>query len=150
MRSLLTAVLIVLPVFAVAKAAYIQVDHVWSRPVPAGGTGVVYLTITNQGAADVLTAVSSPVATKSDLYESFDDHGVMKMRRVINIPVTSGRNVTFAPGGYHIMLTSLKQALVGGTIFPVTLSFAYAGQVTAMASVQNAGVAVPTRHHGGK
>ena len=52
--------------------------------------------------------------------------------------------MTLAPGGYHIMLTGLKQPLKQGDSFPVTLSFAKAGQVTATATVAKAG-----RHHAG-
>src|SRR5581483_4449831 len=102
-------------------------------------TGVVYLTVTDSGAPNVLTGVSSPVAAKADLHESFDDHGVMKMRPVSQLPVSQGKPVTLKPGGYHIMLMGLKQPLTAGSTFPVTLTFANGGAVTAMAAVQKAG-----------
>jgi periplasmic copper chaperone A len=57
--------------------------------------------------------------------------------------------MTFAPGGYHIMLMGLKQALVAGTTFPVTLTFAKAGEVTATVSVQKVTATMPTMDHGG-
>ena len=47
--------------------------------------------------------------------------------------------MTLAPGGYHIMLSGLKQSLKQGDSFPITLSFAKAGQVTATATVTKAG-----------
>ena len=59
----------------------------------------------------------------------------------------SGEPVTLAPGGYHIMLMGLKQTLKQGDSFPVTLGFAKAGQVTATATVEKAGAAMPGLDH---
>lgn len=142
MRPLLAAALLAMPLAAFADEAGIQVDHVWSRAAMAGHAGVVYLTITDTGSQDTLTDVTTPVATKADLHESINDHGVMKMRPVMSLVVEPGKPVTLAPGGYHIMLTGLKQALKQGDSFPVTLSFAKAGQVTAMVTVEKAGAAM--------
>jgi len=124
-----------------AQQSGIQVDHVWSRAAMAGRTGVVYLTITDTGPADTLTGVASPVAASAGLHETVNDNGVMKMRPVASLPVTPGKPLTLAPGGYHIMLVDLKQPLKEGDSFPVTFSFAKAGQVTATATVEKAGAA---------
>ena len=148
MRSLLVAMLTLLPAVALADPMGIQVDQVWSRAMPVGATGVVYLTVTDQGAPDMLTRVASPVAASAELHETIDDHGVMKMRPVGSLPIAPGKPLTLAPGGYHIMLMGLKQALVAGTSFPVTLTFAKAGTVTATATVQAAGAAMPGMDHG--
>jgi periplasmic copper chaperone A len=143
MRSLLVMLLALLPAVALADPMGIQVEHVWSRAMPAGATGVVYLTVTNQGAPDTLLGVASPVAASATLHESIADHGVMKMRPVASLPVAPGKPITLAPGGYHIMLTGLKHALVAGGSFPVTLTFAKAGAVTVTATVQAPGAAMP-------
>lgn len=149
MRSRLIALLTLLPMVALADPTGIRVTHAWSRAMPAGATGVVYLTLTNQGAPDSLTGVASPVAASAGLHESFDDHGVMKMRPVASLSVAPGKPVTLAPGGYHIMLTGLKRALDAGTTFPVTLTFAKVGKVTVTATVQAMGAAMPMMHQGG-
>ena len=86
----------------------IHVDHVWSRAAMAGHEGVVYLTITDTGTPDTLTGVTTPVAAEAALHQSIDDHGVMKMRPVGSLPIESGKPVTLAPGGYHIMLMGLE------------------------------------------
>ncbi len=124
-----------------AQQSGIQVDHVWSRVAVAGHEGVVYLTITDTGAPDALTGVATPVAAMAGLHETINDNGVMKMRPVASLPITPGKKLTLAPGGYHIMLMDLKQPLKEGDSFPVTLSFAKAGQVTATATVEKAGAA---------
>lgn len=149
MRSWLVASLMLLPTLALADPAGIRVDHAWSRAMPAGATGVVYLTVTAGGAPDTLTGVASPVAAAAGLHRSTDEGGVMKMRPVASLPVLPGKPVTLAPGGYHIMLMGLKQALVAGTSFPVTLTFARAGAVTVAATVAPMGAAMPAMHQGG-
>jgi periplasmic copper chaperone A len=131
--------LFAVPAIALAQQNGIQIENAWSRAAMAGRTGVVYLTITDTGAPDSLTAASSPVASKADLHESFTDNGVAKMRDVTTLPVEPGKPLTLSPDGYHIMLTGLKQPLKQGDTFPVTLSFAKAGQVTATVTVQKAG-----------
>ncbi len=148
MRSWLIALLILLPAVALADPTGIRVDHVWSRAMPAGATGVVYLTVTNTGAPDTLTGVASPVAASAGLHETIDDHGVMKMRPVASLPVVPGKPVRLAPGGYHIMLMGLKRALVAGTSFPLTLTFTKAGTVAVTATVRGAGTAMPAMHQG--
>jgi periplasmic copper chaperone A len=149
MRPLLAAVLIAMALTgAFADEAGIQVDHVWSRAAMAGHEGVVYLTITDTGTQDTLTGITTPVAAKAELHQSFDDHGVMKMRPVAALPIEPGKPVTLAPGGYHIMLMGLKQALKQGDSFPVTLSFAKAGPLTASVTVEKAGAARPGTDHG--
>jgi copper(I)-binding protein len=55
---------------------------------------------------------------------------------VAGLPVAPGKPVMPAPGGYHIMLMGLMQALVAGTAFPVTLTFAKAGQAATTVTVQ--------------
>ncbi len=140
MRNLLAAVLIALPIAAMADPG-IKVDHVWSRAAMAGHEGVVYLTITNSGTPDALTAVSTPVAGMAQVHQTTNDNGVMKMRPVTSLPIGQDKAVTLAPGGYHIMLMNLKQTLKQGDSFPVTLTFAKAGPITATAIIEKAGAA---------
>lgn len=140
MRNLLAAVLIALPLAAMADPG-IKVDHAWSRAAMAGREGVVYLTITNSGAPDTLTAVSTPVAAMAQVHQTTSDNGVMKMRPVTSLPIGQDKSVTLAPGGYHIMLMNLKQTLEQGNSFPVTLTFAKAGPITTTAVIEKAGAA---------
>jgi copper(I)-binding protein len=133
-----------------AQQSGIQIDHVWSRAAMAGHDGAVYLTITDTGPPDTLTGVSTPVAAMAGLHQSTENNGVTKMRPVTSLPIEPGKTVTLAPGGYHIMLMDLNQPLKEGDSFPVTLSFAKAGQVTATATVAKAGAAaMPGMDHGG-
>jgi copper(I)-binding protein len=143
MRCLLASV----PTIALAQQGGVHVENAWSRAAMQGRTGVVYLTIVDQGAPDRLIAVASPVAGQAQLHQSFNDHGIAKMRDVGALSVAPGKPVTLAPNGYHVMLMDLKQPLKQGDTFPVTLTFEKAGQVTVTVTVEKAGASMPM--HGG-
>jgi copper(I)-binding protein len=145
-RCVLRCLLLALPAVALAQQGDIRVEDAWSRAAVQGGTGVVYLTITDGGAPDRLMSITAPVATKAELHESFTEQGVAKMRGISALPVTAERAVTLAPGGYHIMLMGLKQALKAGDSFPVTLSFERSGPVTAVVTVRPMGGGMPMGH----
>ena len=136
----------IVPTIAVAQHSDIRIENAWSRAAMSGRTGVVYLTITDTGAPDRLTAIASPVAAKAELHESFTEQGVAKMRAVAALPVATGKPVTLSPGGYHIMLMGLTQELKQGDSFPVTLSFAHAGPVTATVTVRQSASGMPMGH----
>ncbi len=143
LTGLLLSALVLAPAIALAQGDGIQIENAWSRAAIQGRTGVVYLTIVDHGAADRLTGVSSPVAQRAQLHESFSEAGVSKMRPVPSLELDQGKPVVLAPGGYHIMLMDLKRPLNQGDTFPVTLTFANAGQVTVQVAVQGAGAAMP-------
>ena len=143
----LLSIPLVLGIAAVARAdGPIQVSAAFTRAAPAGGVGGVFLTIVNTGPAEHLTGVASSVAGKVELHESIDDKGVMKMRPISDLAIPAGKTVTLAPGGYHVMLIGLKQALTAGEHAPVTLTFEKAGKVEVDAVVVKPGGAMPDGH----
>ena len=148
MRLLPALALMAMPLAAIADETSIHLDHVWSRAALAGHEGVVYLTITGAGTQDSLVGITTPVSATAELHQSFSDHGVAKMRPVVSLQIEPGKPVTLAPGGYHIMLKDLKQSLKQGDSFPITLSFAKAGRITATATVEKAGARMPDIDHG--
>jgi copper(I)-binding protein len=120
----------------------IHVDDARARPtVPNAPSGVVYLTIVNQGKDDTLLSVAASVADSASVHRTEIDNGVTKMTTVRDLPVKAGETVRFAPNGLHIMLIGLKRQLKTGETFPVTLNFAAAGPVTATVSVAQFGAA---------
>jgi periplasmic copper chaperone A len=135
--------LVLVPAIALSQGSGIQIENAWSRAAMPGRIGVVYMTIVDRGAGDRLTGISSPVAQKAELHESFSEAGVSKMRPVPSLELDQGKSVALAPGGYHIMLMDLKRPLHQGDTFPVTLTFANAGQVTVQVTVQRPGAAMP-------
>lgn len=128
------------------KAGDIAIGHPWARETaPRALSGAGYLTLTNTGTADDrLLGGSTPAAKGFELHESSMTGGIMRMRRLDRgLIVHAGETVRIAPGGYHIMLTGLKQPLVAGATVPATLRFERAGPVDIAFKVQALDVAVP-------
>ncbi len=139
MRAILAAAALCAVVSSVAyaqTAAGIVVSDAWARP-SAGPSlpSAAYFTITDHGPADRLTSVRSPLAGRSELHETREENGVMKMRAVGALPLPTGTPVKLAPGGYHVMLMELKQPLKAGDKFPLTLTFESAPPQTIQVTV---------------
>jgi copper(I)-binding protein len=96
---------------------------------------------------DALVGVSTPIAATAEMHQSFTQGGVMRMRGVASLPIKPGAMVTFAPGGYHIMLMDLKQPLVAGQSFPLTLKFAHQAPLTVDVQVRPIGTAAAMGDH---
>jgi periplasmic copper chaperone A len=126
---------------ALAQSSGIAVTDAWSRATPAGAkAAAAYITIANSGAdGDQLVAVTTPVAGKAQVHTTINANGVTEMRPVKALDVKPGAKVTMKPGGYHIMLTELKQPLKEGESFPLHLQFAKAGAIDTTVAVQKIG-----------
>ncbi|MBK8174756.1 MAG: copper chaperone PCu(A)C [Rhodospirillales bacterium] len=128
-----------------AFAADITVEDAFAR-ASAGmvQTGAAFMTLKNSGSVDdKLIAAHSPVATQVELHTHIKDGEVMRMRPVPSIDVPAGGSATLQPGGLHIMLIGLKAPLKQGEQFPLTLSFAKAGEMTIEVPVKSPGAMSP-------
>jgi copper(I)-binding protein len=122
----------------------VMVQQAWARASAGPAhTGAAYVTLMGGSQPDSLIAASTPVAATADVHETIDDHGIMKMRSVKAVPIPAGKMVTFAPGGYHIMLMGLKHGLMAGQTFPLTLTFAHAAPITVEVQVRGVGHDAP-------
>lgn len=126
----------------------LRIDHPFSRATPPGArSGGVFLTIENIGAApDRLLSVSSPVAGVVELHEMRLDAGVMRMRSIPAMEVKPGEKLELKPGGYHVMLTELKQPLKVGDRFPLFLGFEKAGSVEVSVCVEDMAAGAASMH----
>ena len=68
-----------------------------------------------------LVGVLSPLAGVAEVHEMKMDGQVMTMRPVKALELPAGKTVELKPGGLHLMLMDLKQALPAGSSVPVTL-----------------------------
>jgi len=103
------------------------VSDAWVRGTVAGqkATGLfAQITSTSGGR---LVSASSPVAGVVEVHEMVMDGNVMKMRALPSLELPAGKTVELKPGGYHMMLLDLKQALNTGESVPVTLVIEGAG-----------------------
>lgn len=128
------------------KAGDLVIKQAWSRATP-GGAKVAggYLTIENTGTTpDRLIGASADIAGKIDIHEMAMENGLMKMRPLDKgVTIEPGKTVTFAPGGYHLMMQELKSPLKQGDKVPVTLEFEKSGKVAVSLDVQSVGAQAP-------
>lgn len=118
----------------------LTVRNAWSRATaPGAPVGVVYFEIVNTGAADELLGIESAAARRVEMHSTMTMGGMMEMRPAETIVVPAAGRVRFEPGGLHAMLKGMKQPLVEGAKFPLTLVFRHAGRVAVQAVVLDPG-----------
>jgi copper(I)-binding protein len=123
---------------AAAKHGDLSISGAWSRAATKGSTGVIYLTITNNGAqSERLMGVQTDVTTAAELHESKEAGGMMSMSPVSGgIVIPAGAAVELKPGGYHVMLMDLNRNLEAGARLTVTLQFERNSPATIEAEVR--------------
>jgi copper(I)-binding protein len=94
-------------------------------------SAAIYLNIGNKGSfLDQLIDVQSDAAERVQIHQSVEEAGIMRMHHINKLPIAPKETLTFEPGSYHIMLTRLATPLKKGEVFPITLSFEKAGDIT--------------------
>ncbi len=133
---------------APVTAGTLTLSNFWSRSAPAmgadstatsGATGAAFMVITNAGTeADKLIGGTTHVAETVEIHEMKEGSGgVMEMSPVEGgLEVPAGGSVELKSGSYHIMLIGLKEDLIAGTTYELTLTFEKAGDVTIVVPVQ--------------
>jgi copper(I)-binding protein len=116
----------------------IQAGDARAAPTPpVVHVGAVYLWITNHGAkSDTLVSLETPLAAKVELHQSHMTQGIMQMREVDSLECPAHSTVKIEPGALHIMLVGLKQPLIAGSTFPLSLKFRDAGMLMVQVSVK--------------
>jgi copper(I)-binding protein len=106
-----------------AQSAAVQVSDPWVRAtVPQQKATGAFMTL-QAPAGSRLVEARSPVAAVVEIHEMAMQGDVMRMRAVPGLDLPAGKPVALKPGGYHVMLIDLKQALKAGDTVPLTLVF---------------------------
>lgn len=117
----------------------VSVHDAWANATPVGASvGAVYMELT-VAEADTLLSASTTVADHIEMHSSGEENGMMRMRPLPTVALASGKPFSFAPGGAHFMLMGLRQPLVAGMRFPMTLQLERAGAVTVQVQVVEIG-----------
>lgn len=107
---------------AALHAQTVDVKGAWVRAAVPGQSGTgAFMSITVKDGGK-LVGVSSPVAGVAEVHEMKMEGDVMRMRAVPALDLPAGKTVQLKPGGYHVMLMELKQALPKGSTVPLTLT----------------------------
>lgn len=109
----------------------IEIADARARPGREGGNSAIYMNILNGSAeADTLLSLSTPVSGMAEVHESYEqEEGMMGMRPVETVVVPGRDLLALEPGGFHVMLMQLNQALTEDDNIELTLEFAKAGEM---------------------
>lgn len=123
-RILVLALVIVFLLSSCAAPARegVEVRDAWARLAAQGENGAVYFVI-RSSSEDEIVGASSDVAAAVEIHESTMSGDVMEMHYSESVPLAAGKDVTFKPGGLHVMLVRLKQELKAEEEIEVTLHF---------------------------
>jgi copper(I)-binding protein len=104
----------------------ISVEDSYVRVVPPGqkNTGA-FMTIHNSSdKARSITSAESDAAEIVELHTHVNEDGMMKMRQIEKIDVPAMGKTVLMPGGLHVMLIGLTEAIEEGKAVRITLVFA--------------------------
>lgn len=140
LRRLLPALVLCLAPAIAAAADTIRITGAWARATPPTiENGAAYLVIHNPGRRDdALVGARTPRAAGAELHRSSYGSGQASMAHTPRVRVPAGDQITFEPGGRHVMLTGLEAPLTAGERFPLTLIFEHTGEIEVMVPVQPA------------
>lgn len=121
------------PAYGAADAGPIVVHSAWARPGFPGGTSAAYFVLANQGPEAVqLVGASAPVAGETQIHRTVleervgpdgEPQQVMRMEAAGILELAPGEELTFRPGGLHVMFLNLTEPLEAGDRFRLTLLF---------------------------
>ena len=100
-------------------ADVLKVKDAFSRAVPPGAPmGAVYARLSNLSKDPLeIVSVRSDVALLSEIHESIEIDGMMRMRKVDPFLISGLSHVDLQPGGMHVMLMKLQKTLKTGDVF---------------------------------
>jgi len=136
-KRLLIAVLAILAVPVIAGEFVVRDAYI--RGLPPGQTvTAAFMTLDNGLDSDCkLVGASSPLAGSAEVHAHSHHGGTMSMRPVPSLLIPSGEQVRLAPGGYHLMLFGVQDALKDGDEYSIRLLFEGCSEVEIKAPVRS-------------
>jgi copper(I)-binding protein len=120
------------------QGAEVAIGDPYVRAVPPGqANSAVFMSLENRSDQDqALVAAESDVSEIVELHTHIEEGGMMRMRRIEKIDVPAGETVILQPGGLHVMLIGLQQALEPGQTIDLTLVFEDGSRMPVQAPVR--------------
>ena len=112
--------------FAACAQRDVTVSDFWVRATAPGQQVAAAFMTLRAGKTAALVGAQSPACEAIQLHSMSAQGGVMRMREVAEIGLPAGIAVKLEPGGYHMMLTGLKQPIGPGNSLPIELKLRYA------------------------
>lgn len=122
------------------KSTVLTGAEAYIRTMPPGRTVTAgFLSITNSGTLPCLIlSAEAAISDRLEFHEHLHSNGMMRMRRVSGgLQIESGETLVFRPGGLHIMLFNIQQALVPGEDTPLQLHTDQCGTLQVNAQIRS-------------
>jgi copper(I)-binding protein len=104
--------------------APVDVRDAWVRAAVPGQSGTGAFMKLSAPSALRLVGATTPAAGVAQVHEMKMDGDTMRMREVTGgLELPPRKTVELSPGGFHLMLMDLKQAMPAGSSIPLTLDF---------------------------
>ncbi len=116
----------------------IVVEGAWVRPAVGRPMTAAYFTLCNAGdSEDALTSVSGDIGNIFEIHRSsMNTEGVMSMAQVDSIALPPGQRIVLEPGGAHVMVIGLAEAIKPGSKTALTLHFRNAAPMEILAEAR--------------
>jgi copper(I)-binding protein len=102
----------------------IEVHNAWVRPTAQGENAAIYFAIHNHSqTSDELIGASTTITNTVEIHESSQVNDVIQMNMLTSIPLEADEEITFKPGGLHVMLIGIDQELEAGEHIGLILHF---------------------------
>ena len=102
----------------------INIDGAWTRPTKAGMMSAAYFKLENYGSVpDSLIRVSSNASRDVQIHLSYMNDGIMVMEEQPFVAIQPAEQISFEPGGYHIMIIQPTMDLSEGDSINLLLYF---------------------------
>lgn len=126
------------------------VHNPFAYPTPPGvTTAAIYFDLRNDtGQPLVLTGATVPGTAAAEIHRHQQRAGMLGMRPQDQVTVAAHETVSFAPGGYHLMLMGLARPLQVGESVTLQLQFAGAEPLSVTVPVIEMGSLSPSPGHG--
>lgn len=117
----------------------LHIADVWVRPAAMNrNTGVFFRVMNHTNENDTLMKVTSEIAEKTEVHETFKQgEDMVGMREVEYLVVEAGTVLEFKPMSYHVMLINLNEELSPGLEIELKLVFKQAGELKINAKVED-------------
>ena len=101
----------------------LEIESAWARPSMGKPNSAAYMKIRNTtpNAIEIVSSVSD-VANSTELHQSIEDRGIMRMHAVDKLVVPAYETIELKPKGAHVMLMKLKKNLNEGDVVKIILT----------------------------
>ncbi|NKB63426.1 MAG: copper chaperone PCu(A)C [Gammaproteobacteria bacterium] len=129
MKKVIFSGLVLLFVAIVTYAFYFKpttmmLHHGWTRVAPPNSPMAGYFELHNHSDSDYsLIGASSSDFDHVMIHRSFEEGGVVKMAHIDEVKIKQGGNISFKPGGFHLMLMGRKREFERGDKISMALHF---------------------------